>query len=163
MAALPQLIDTYLAGVPALRQAVAGMTRDQLLARPVAGKWSTLEVVCHLADFDPILADRMKRIIAEDRPTLVGADEKRFAAALAYHQRDVNEELTIIEQTRRQLARILRTLPAEAFGRTGVHNERGPQTLEQLLQTATNHIPHHIRFIEEKRRALDQQKRPAKV
>ena len=64
------------------------MTREQLLARPIAGKWSTLEVVCHLADFDPILADRMKRIIAEDRPQLIGADENRYAARLAYADRD---------------------------------------------------------------------------
>ena len=53
MAELPQLTDAYLAGPPALRQAVAGMSREQLTARPVPGKWSTLEVVCHLADFDP--------------------------------------------------------------------------------------------------------------
>src|SRR5437660_3629370 len=110
---LPQMIEAYLAGPRTLRQAVAGLTREQLLARPVPGKWSTLEVVCHLADFDPIIADRMKRVIAEERPQLLGADENRFAAALAYHQRDVEEELTIIERTRRQLARILRTLPAE--------------------------------------------------
>ena len=154
MATLPQMIDAYLAGVGTLRRAVAGMTREQLTARPVAGKWSTLEVVCHLADFDPILADRMKRIIAEEQPTLLGADENRFAAALAYHERDAEEELTIIEQTRRQLARILRTLPESALQRVGVHNERGPRSLEQMLTTATNHIPHHVKFIEDKRRAL---------
>ena len=96
--ALAQLIDEYLAGSSVLRRAVAGMTREQLLARPVPGKWSTLEVVCHLADFDPIIADRMKRIIAEEKPTLLGADETRFAAALAYHDRDLEEELTIIEE-----------------------------------------------------------------
>jgi uncharacterized damage-inducible protein DinB len=154
MSALTPLIDAYLAGAQTLRQAVAGMSREQVVARPVAGKWSTLEVVCHLADFDPILADRMKRVIAEDRPTLVGADENRFAAALAYHARDMDEELTIIDRTRSQLARILRTLPDEALARVGVHNERGPRTLEQLLTTATNHIPHHVKFIAEKRRAL---------
>ncbi len=154
MPALTQLIDDYLAGIQTLRQAVAGMTREQLLARPVAGKWSTLEVVCHLADFDPILADRMKRTIAEERPTLLGADENRFAAALAYHERDLEEELTIIDRTRRQLARILRTLPESALQRVGVHNERGPRTLEQLLTTATNHIPHHVKFVKEKRQAL---------
>jgi hypothetical protein len=151
---LPQMIDAYLAGVGTLRKAVAGMSREQLTARPVAGKWSTLEVVCHLADFDPILADRIKRIIAEDRPALIGADENRFAAALAYHDRDAEEELTIIENTRRQLARILRTLPESALQRVGVHNERGPLTLEKMLATVTNHIPHHVKFIEEKRRAL---------
>ena len=105
MAALTPLIDNYLAGVKTLRDAVRGMTREQVMARPVAGKWSTLEVVCHLADFDPILADRMKRIIALDNPQLVGADENRFAASLAYHDRDLEEELTIIDTTRRQLAR----------------------------------------------------------
>jgi hypothetical protein len=154
MSSLSQLLEAYLAGPVTLRQAVAGLSREQLLARPIAGKWSTLEVVCHLADFDPILADRMKRVIAEDRPALLGADEKRFAVALAYHDRDLEEELTIIEQTRRQMARILRGLPAEAWSRVGVHNERGSLTLEKLVTTATNHIPHHVQFIQEKRQAL---------
>jgi uncharacterized damage-inducible protein DinB len=154
MAALPQLIDSYLAGIQTLRKAVAGISREQLLARPVPGKWSTQEVVCHLADFDPILADRMKRVIAEDKPALLGADENRFAAALAYHERDVAEELDIIEHTRRQLARILRTLPEQALQRVGVHNERGPRTLQQLLEGAAGHITHHVKFIDDKRQAL---------
>jgi hypothetical protein len=151
---LSEMTDAYLEGPRALRRAVADMTREQLLARPVPGKWSTLEVICHLADFDPILADRMKRVIAEDRPQLLGADEKRFAAALAYHGRDPQEELALLDHTRSQMARILRTLPEEALQRVGVHNERGPLTLERLLAVATNHIPHHLQFILEKRKAL---------
>jgi uncharacterized damage-inducible protein DinB len=154
MTTFPEMINAYLSGPPALRAAVRGLSREQLRARPVAGKWSTLEVVCHLADFDPILADRMKRVIAEDKPPLVGADENRFAAALAYHERDLEEELALLEHTRAQLARILRTLPVEALQRVGVHSERGPLTLERLLTVATNHIPHHVRFIAEKRQAL---------
>jgi hypothetical protein len=130
------------------------MTRDQLVARPIAGKWSTLEVVCHLADFEPIVADRMKRVITHDRPTLLGADEDLFAAGLAYHERDLEEELGIIERTRSQMGRILSALPPEVMRRVGVHNERGEMTLEQLLQTAVNHIPHHLKFIAEKRKAL---------
>jgi uncharacterized damage-inducible protein DinB len=154
MSSLSQLVDDYLAGTALLREAVAGMSREQVLARPVPGKWSTLEVVCHLADFEPIFADRMKRVIALDGPALFGADEKRFAAELAYHARDLDEELILIEQTRRQMARILSTLDTDALARVGVHNERGPLTLEQLLAGATRHIPHHIQFIWDKRRAL---------
>jgi uncharacterized damage-inducible protein DinB len=154
MTGLQSLIDAYAQGPSTLRQAIAGMTREQLRAHPVPGKWSTHEVVCHLADFEPILADRIKRVIAEDRPSLIGANENRFAASLAYDQREVEEELALIEYTRRQLARILATLPASALQRIGVHNERGERTLEQLLSTAINHIPHHVKFIEEKRRAL---------
>jgi hypothetical protein len=130
------------------------MTREKVLARPVPGKWSTLEVVCHIADFEPILADRMKRIISHDRPMLLGADENRFAATLAYQQRDVNEELELIALTRRQLARILRGLPDSAGDRVGVHSERGEMKLTDLLASATRHIPHHVAFIQEKRKAL---------
>lgn len=154
MASPATLIEEYLAGPCTLRQAVAGLTREQARARPIAGKWSTLEVVCHLADFDPIMADRIKRVIAEDNPSLVGADESRFAQALAYQDRDLEEELTIIERTRSQLGRILATLPAEAWQRVGTHNERGPLTLEQLLGNSIRHIPHHVKFIHEKRQAL---------
>ena len=149
------LIDEYLAGSGVLRRAIAGMTREQLLARPIAGKWSTQDVVCHLADYEPIYADRMKRVIALDQPELLKGDPERFAASLAYDQREVDEELALIEITRKQMARILRTLNAADFERTGGHSRDGVLTLATLLERIAGHIPHHVRFIEEKRRVLE--------
>jgi uncharacterized damage-inducible protein DinB len=148
------LIEQYLAGPALVRKAVAGMSSEQLKARPVPGKWSTLEVVCHLVDFEPIFADRMKRVIALDNPTLLGADENKFASRLCYHERNLEEELRILDATRGQMGRILRSLKPEDFARAGTHNERGPMTLERLLTVITNHIPHHVKFVEDKRRAL---------
>ncbi len=149
-------IDNYLDGPQLLRKAVAGMTPEQLTARSVPGKWSTLEVICHLADFEIVYADRIKRVIAENEPTLFGGDPNAFAARLAYHDRQVEEELQLIELVRKQVARILRTLKPEDFQRRGIHSESGPLTLETLLQRITGHIPHHVRFIDEKRKALAQ-------
>jgi hypothetical protein len=154
MSQLASLIADYLAGPRTLRQAVAGMTREQLLARPVAGKMSTLEVVAHLADFEPVFADRMKRVLTHDRPALMAADENLFLAKLAYQERDLEEELTIIETTRSQMARILRTMGDDVLGRVGVHSERGERSVEQFLTGATGHITHHVAFIHEKRKAL---------
>jgi uncharacterized damage-inducible protein DinB len=148
------LLDDYLAGVELLRDAVAGLTREQALARPIPGKWSTLEVVCHLADFEPIYADRIKRVLALNRPLLVSADEEKFARKLAYHERDLGAEVELIALTRRQLAAILRTADDSDWQRAGVHTENGLMTVEQLLAQAVRHIPHHVPFIEEKRRAL---------
>ena len=148
------LIDDYLAGPQLLRQAVAGMSCEQLLARPIPGKWSTLEVICHLADFEIVGADRIKRVIAENEPTLLGGDEKAFAARLAYHQRDADEELLLIETIRSQVARILRTLKLEDFQRRGIHSEAGPLALVAFVERSTGHSPHHVRFIEEKKKAL---------
>ena len=100
---MPNLIDDYLAGPGLLRQAVAGMPSEQLLARPIPGKWSTLEVVCHLADFEIVYADRIKRVIAENEPTMFGGNPDDFAARLAYHQRNPEEELLLIELIRKQV------------------------------------------------------------
>ena len=148
------LIDQYQAGPAQLRKVVAGMSREQVAARPVPGKWSTLEVVCHIADFEPIYADRMKRVIAEENPLLLSGDPDKFQAGLAYGSRDVPEELTLIETVRDQMARILKTLPESAFARTGKHSTDGPLSLGVLLERITGHIPHHVQFIEEKRKAL---------
>ena len=148
------LIEQYLAGPDLLRRAIAGMKQEQLLARPIPGKWSTQEVVCHLADYEPIYADRMKRVIALEEPELLKGDPQLFAARLAYDHRDIEEELAIIEWTRKQMVRILRMLTPVDFQRRGGHSRDGNLTLEVLLQRITDHIPHHIRFIEEKRRAM---------
>ena len=45
-------VESYLAGPGHLRAALAGMCREQVVARPVPGMWCVLEVVCHLADTD---------------------------------------------------------------------------------------------------------------
>ena len=102
------------------------MSREQLLARPVAGKWSTLEVTAHLADFDPIIAMRMKSILAEDKPQLLAADENRFAAALPTRTATWKKNWPCIERTRSQMARILRRQTDKALQRVGVHNHSAP-------------------------------------
>lgn len=148
------LIDQYAAGPQALKEAVRGMSAEQLRAQPVAGKWSTLQVVCHLADFEIVGADRIKRVIAEDRPTLPDGDENLFAARLGYERREIEEELRVIESIRAQVTRILRGLKDEDFGRPGNHTAAGPLTLKQLVERKVNHIPHHVAFIAEKRKAM---------
>jgi uncharacterized damage-inducible protein DinB len=148
------LIDQFLDGPNMLRRIAAGMTKEQLLAKPIPGKWSTLDVVCHIADYEPIYADRMKRVIALNEPELLKGDPGLFAARLVYDQRDVEEELALIELTRKQLARILRALKTEDFERRGVHSREGTLTLADLLQRVIDHIPHHARFIEDKKRTL---------
>jgi hypothetical protein len=154
MKSIGPIIERYLGGVEHLKRKVADMTPDQLRARPVPGRWSTLEVVCHLVDSDLIYADRMKRVIAEENPTLVNAEEGLWVERLACHERDVEEELALLDLTRRQMARILRCMPPEAFDRKGTHSTAGPRTLFELLQSVTNHLDHHFNFIDEKRAAL---------
>jgi hypothetical protein len=149
-----ELIGEFEKGAGIVRQAVKGMSGEEARKRPVAGKWSTLEVVCHLADFEIVGADRVKRVIAEDRPTLPDGDENAFAARLAYHEREIEDELTVIAGIRAQVTRILKSLAEEDFSRVGNHTAAGPLTLEQLVERMAKHVRHHVKFIEEKRKAM---------
>lgn len=151
---IPQLIDRYERGVQELRDSILGMTPEQIDAAPIPGKWSTRQVICHLADFEPVYVNRMKHVIAEDQPSIAGGFHQQFAERLAYDQRDIEEEIRMMEATRGHMARILRSIPVESFERTGIHSVEGPMTLRTLLERITGHIPHHILFIVEKRQAM---------
>lgn len=148
------LISTYEKGVEELRLAVTGLTAEQLLSRPVAGKWSTLEVVCHIADCEQFFADRMKRTVAMDRPHLLGADGFRYPEPLRYQEHDLEQELDLVALTRRQMARPLKLVAADAWQRTAVHSETGLVSLRQLLLHAVSQLRHHLRFVAEKRAAM---------
>src|SRR3954468_4372434 len=123
------LVDVYEAAPAKLRTACAGLTRDELTARPGPGKWSILEVVVHIADSDAISIDRMKRILTEDDPALLYADETAYVDRLHTHAQDLDDAVQLFEIGRRQWARVLRRLPDEAFLRAGTHNRRGKVTL----------------------------------
>jgi hypothetical protein len=148
------LIEAYLAGPERPRAAVTGLGREQPTSRPIPGKWSALEVVCHLADTDANIAYRLKRILSEDRPMFERVKPDLMQAALAYDERDAEEELALFDFGRRQIARILRASKPESWERAGVVGDRGERTVTQVLSGAVGHLDHHLPFIAEKRRML---------
>jgi len=148
------LVERYLAGPGLLRSAIAGMSADQLAARPIAGKMATFEVVCHVVDADQFMADRMKRTIATERPLLVGVDGITYLEALHYAERDLDLDLRLLEVTREQMAADLRRLSPDAWERQAVHSETGLVTLRGLLLHTIRHLERHVAAIGEKRAAL---------
>lgn len=149
-----KLIDQYASGGEKVSMAIRGLTDEDLHAVPVPGKWSTHQVVIHLADAEAAFADRIRRIIAHDSPPLLAWDENKFAAKLHYEEQDAHDAVAMIDLTRRQMARILRKLPGEAFGRAGIHDEAGRMTVADIVAKANSHLDHHLHFIYEKREKL---------
>ena len=153
------LVEQYEKGQQKLSLAIRGLTEQDLRTRPAdapadAGKWSVQEVALHLADAEVAFADRIKRIVAMDEPVLQGWDENRFVERLMYAEQSAEDAAALVEVTRRQLSKLLRKLPDEAFARTGRHTERGRQTLTDVLKYAVEHLDHHVRFIHRKREAM---------
>lgn len=153
-----ELIAAYEQGIDDLRNAVEGMTPEQVLARPVPGKWSTQECVSHLADTEIFFTDRIVRTVALDHPLLLSCDERFYIERLDYQGFDLTEQLMLFTALRRHAARILRAQPAEAWERTAVHSGTGLITLRQLVLQTVRHLRHHLPFIAEKRAAMRETK-----
>jgi uncharacterized damage-inducible protein DinB len=148
------VIESFTAGGGTLRQAVGGSTHDDLIARPGPGDWSIQEIVIHMADSDAIAIDRMKRILTEDNPSLLYADESSYITRLAPHDQSLEDALTLFEVGRRQWGRVLRKLPDEAFTRVGTHNRKGVVTLGDMVKLYIGHLEHHLVFVKAKRDRL---------
>jgi hypothetical protein len=149
------LIDHFEGGGERLALSIRGLTREDLLCVPPAdakvGLWSIQQVVIHCMDSDLVSVDRMKRMIAEDNPTLIGYDENKFAANLFYDEQDADAAAAIVDANRKLFAKVLRKLPETAWGRKGTHNERGVLTVGGYLKVTVDHLEHHLKFIHAKR------------
>ncbi len=149
-----ELIATYRCGPKLLRDAVAGLDAEALRARPIAGKMSSLEVLCHIVDSDQFMCDRVKRTIATQKPLLMGVESADYPGPLSYHERDPEVDLRLLEAQHEQLAADLDRLSPEAWERTAVHSENGTQTLHEIFYHAVEHLEGHVLTIAEKRAAM---------
>jgi hypothetical protein len=153
------LIDEYEAGGEKLRVAIRGLSQQDLQAFPIPGTWSIQQIVIHAMDSDLVSSDRMKRIIAEENPSLIGYDETKFSKNLFYNDQPADEAVTILDLNRKLFTRVLRKLPESAWSRIGMHNERGKVTLDNYLKGVVHHLEHHLKFIYDKRKKLGKELR----
>ncbi len=148
------MILEYIRGSSVPKKAISNLTLAQMRTRPAGGGWTIAEIVLHLMDSDLILADRMKRVIAESEPTLIGFNESLFARNLFYQMLDPQAAADLFMRNRRLTAEILTRLSDDDFQRTGMHNERGRISLRELLAMAIAHLDHHMVFLNHKKRLL---------
>ena len=147
-------VEQYARGIGLLHYAINGLAPEQLKSHPGPGDWSVTQVVVHLMDSDLVAADRMKRVIAEENPTLLAYDENKWATHLLYVEQPVETAASLFDLNRRQMAVILSRMNDAAFSRSGRHTERGVLTLAQLVNDYAEHLDHHLRFIYEKRQRM---------
>lgn len=138
----------------ALMEAV-GAVPDGLLAEPEAvARWSVADVIHHLADSEIVWALRLRKALAEDRPSLTGFDQDRWADGLRYAHRDPGPSLDAFVALRRANLALLAGCDGAAMARVGVHAERGEESVAHMMQLYAGHDLLHLRQIERIRRAV---------
>ena len=130
-----------------LARTIDGLSEDALQRPEREGKWSIAQVIAHLAQFEMIVALRIRTILAGDTPSLLAFDQERW-------NRDVfrgEPAAELIEQLRFLRGMNLRLLgrlsPAE-WDRAGIHPQYGLNTIRQLIERFERHQEKHLGQIE---------------
>lgn len=142
------LIDRYERGPDLLKAALALIPADALQWRPAPGKWSAHEVIVHCADSETNAHGRIRYLLAEQKPVVLGYDQDRWARQLDYHQLPIAAALRTVEAVRANTVPLLRRATDADWAKSGTHTEVGKYGAEDWLQVYAEHLEIHSRQLE---------------
>ena len=149
-----RLIEKYNAGYLEVARALEGFPESGLTAHPIPGKWSTTEIVQHLADSESISAVRLRKLLTEPHPVIQGYDEAEWARRLRYNERPIAPALAAFRSARETTAQLLERMGEDDWRRQGWHTDAGPYTPERWLEIYAAHAHNHAAQIRRQREAL---------
>ena len=142
------LIEQYARGPERIREALARVPAAALSWRPAEGKWSVHEVVVHCADSETNAALRIRTLIAEREPLIVGYDQDAWARVFDYHSQPLEDALVATSAARGRTVPLLRRLTDAEWGKAGRHTDSGRYTAEDWLRIYAAHLEGHAKQIE---------------
>jgi hypothetical protein len=144
----------YATGAADVEAALAGASESELDRRPPSGAWTAREIVHHLADSESMAYIRLRRLVAEDDPTIHGYDEPEWARRLHY-DRPIEPSLAVVHAVRAASLQLLRSLTDAEWARTGTHAESGGYSVARWLEIYADHSHEHADQIRRARRGED--------
>jgi DinB family protein len=115
-----------------------------LRARPFEGKWTPNEIIGHLTDGEWVYGYRLRLILGEDNPTILGMNQDSWVAALRHNEREPSELVETFGTLRQLNLTAWRRTPPADLERTGQHNERGSESLRVMLRLLAGHDLSHL-------------------
>ena len=115
-----------------------------LRARPFAGKWSPNEIIGHLVDGEWVSGYRLRLILCEDAPAILGMNQDLWVGGLKHNECDPSALVDMFRSMRELNLTVWRRLSPAELERTGLHNERGPESLGTMLRMLAGHDLSHL-------------------
>ncbi len=130
-----------------LREAVSGLSEQQLDHPYREGGWTVRQVVHHLPDSHMNSYIRFKLAVTEDGPTIKPYDEAQWAKLHDATTGVVEVSLALLEALHHRWVLFLRSLSEAQLSRTFRHPELGMISLDQNLALYAWHGRHHVAHI----------------
>jgi hypothetical protein len=112
-----------------LRDAINGLTDEQLNTPYRPGGWTVKQVVHHIGDSHLNSIIRFKWTITEDKPVIKAYNEKKWAETKDYELYDINDSLDFITMLHKKFVVLLKSLTSEDLNRIFVHPETNKEVI----------------------------------
>lgn len=112
--------------------------------RPSPDVWSALEYTVHVRDVIAFYADRIDRVLNEERPQLTGADFSSMPERRGYREEDPAVIVDEIAKSSVVLGDLLRALPTDQWDRVGIGIDGDERTLLVLARRLAHDGQHHL-------------------
>ena len=130
------------------------LTAGEVDFRLDVARFTIREIVAHLADWDAIFLERLRRTRDEDEPFLADLDEGQMALDNDYARAEIGEQLRLLRANRAQMCDFADALSTEQWQRVCQHERAGRLTLEALATLVALHDAYHLRQIVQWREAF---------
>jgi hypothetical protein len=132
-----------------LERRLAAAAPAELTRCPAPGKWSVAEVVAHLADAELAMGWRLRLMLAQPGAALTAWDENAWAEHLGYAQQDARLSAALFRTLRESNLRLLEAAPRAQWAQCfGIHEQRGRQTVEEVVRLTAGHDLNHLQQID---------------
>ena len=112
--------------------------------RPSPEVWSALEYAAHVRDVVGFYADRIRRVLDEERPQLPGADFSSLPERRGYLDDDPAVVADAIARSSALIEDLLRSLSADQWTRVGIGVDGDERTLLVLARRLAHDGQHHL-------------------
>jgi hypothetical protein len=138
-----------------LADIVARHPAEVLRGRAIQGKWTPNEIIGHLTDSEWVYGYRLRLILCEDEPAILGIRQDAWVASQRHNEREPSELVEIFRTLRVLNLSVWRRMSPEDLQRSGQHNERGAESVAVMLQLLAGHDLSHLHQISRYIQALE--------
>lgn len=130
-----------------LKRLLAGLTSLHARRTTLERRWSITQIINHLCDAELVVSYRYRMALAQSGTTIQAFDERRWAEGLRYDAADWRSKLALFVALRNDNIAKLKTLSRKEWQRFGMHEERGKETVERMMQMIAGHDLNHLQQV----------------
>ena len=143
----PYLLPALRLGPLTVQHLVEAVSESRYDELTDPGRFTLREAVAHLADWEPILLDRIRLAAEQPGSTIVAYDETALCERGGYGSTEPRDQAQLFIARRERTIEYITSALDGRWSNEAVHQGRGPMTVADLVNLLVGHDMYHIEHL----------------